>query len=116
MFRNSGMWPFLFVSRAASYPIAEGNNKQVHWRCIMFKNIKNVVKSASNVAAIVKMELSYQASKASTATQGVTSNLAERSATLREKYMQNLQDRKSGIKKPTIVPESEVPETAVVIN
>jgi len=82
----------------------------------MWKNIRNVVKAATDVARIVSQEVSYQATKASDATETVTSKLAEKSSSMRARYEQDLADRKAGIKKPTVVEEAEVPNTVVAVN
>jgi hypothetical protein len=82
----------------------------------MWKNLKNVVSAVSDLTVILSKEVSYQATKASEATQTVTSTLSTKAATLRTKYESDLADRKAGITKPTVVQESEVPTTTVAIN
>lgn len=82
----------------------------------MFKNLRNISSAVANIVAIGSKEVAYQAGRASIATEGVTSQLSSKAAELRAKYEADLADRKAGIKKPTVVKESEVPEAAVVIN
>jgi len=82
----------------------------------MWKAIKNVVSAASNIVAIGAIEVSHQINKASTSTESVTSLLAEKSATIRAKYEEDLADRKAGIKRPEVVTESETPKDIVPVN
>lgn len=80
----------------------------------MWKNIKNVVSAATDLVAIGSKEVSYQASRASTATQGVTSQLSSKAANIRAKYEADLADRKKGIKKPVVV--KDVPADVISVN
>ncbi len=82
----------------------------------MFKNIRNLSNAVADLVSIGSKEVAYQASRASTATEGVTSTLSAKASSLRAKYEADLADRKAGIKKPTVVTESEVPKGAVAIN
>jgi len=82
----------------------------------MWKNIKNVVAAVSDLVVIGAKEVNYQANKASDATEQVTGKLAERSAQLRAQYEADLADRKSGIKKPVIVPEAATPTDVIPVN
>lgn len=84
----------------------------------MFQNIKNICKAAADISIIVGKEISYQTTKASTATEGVTSQLSTKAATIRANYEQHLADRKSGITpaKTEVVPASETPKHIVPVN
>lgn len=110
---------FFYCSKglAEPYPSEKyGHKTKPSWRCIMWNNIRNISNAVANIVAIGSKEVAYQAGRASTATEGVTSTLSSKAATLRAKYEADLADRKSGIKKPTVVPKSEVPKEAVAIN
>jgi septal ring-binding cell division protein DamX len=82
----------------------------------MWKNLKNVVSAVSDLTVILSKEVSYQATKASEATETVTSTLSTKAATLRAKYEAELADRRAGITKPTVVSETEMPKNTVAIN
>ncbi|MBL0226122.1 MAG: hypothetical protein IPQ16_11280 [Geobacteraceae bacterium] len=82
----------------------------------MWSAIKNVAAAAGSIIAIARIESNYQISKASEASNNATTTLAARAEALRAKYEADLADRKAGIKKPTVVPESEVPKEAVALN
>jgi len=84
----------------------------------MWKNIKNICSAAADLAVIAGKEVSHQINSASTATEGVTSKLSNKAATIRANYEQHLADRKAGITttKPEVVTESETPKNAVAIN
>lgn len=82
----------------------------------MWKNIKNIGSAVADIVSIGSKEVAYQASRASTATEGVTSKLSSKAAELKTKYEADLADRKAGIKKPTVVEETEVPKTVVPVN
>lgn len=82
----------------------------------MWNNIKNVVSAVSDLVVIGAKEVSYQAAKASDATESVTSKLADKSAQIRSQYESDLADRKAGIKKPVIVTEAQTPAEIVPVN
>lgn len=82
----------------------------------MWKNLKNVMSAVADLTAIGTKEVSYQLNKASCATETVTSSISSKASALRAKYEAELADRKAGIKKPTVVTETEVPKDAVAIN
>jgi hypothetical protein len=82
----------------------------------MWKNIKNVVSAAADIVSIGTKEVAYQASKASSATETVTGRLATKAATIKAKYEADLADRKSGVVKPEVVKEAEVPTDVVSVN
>ena len=82
----------------------------------MWKNIKNVVSAVSDLVVIGAKEVSYQANKASDATEQVTGKIAEKSSQLREQYEADLADRKAGIKKPVVVTETATPTDVIPVN
>lgn len=82
----------------------------------MWKNIKNVVSAVSDLVVIGAKEVTYQATKASEASETVTSKLSQSAASLRATYEQNLADRKTGIKKAAVVTESETPKDVITVN
>ena len=82
----------------------------------MWKNICNISNAVSDLVAIGVKEASYQATKASNATETVTSRLATKAATIKAKYEADLADRKSGVVKPEVVKEAEVPTDVVSVN
>ncbi|NVN91926.1 MAG: hypothetical protein HXX11_15170 [Desulfuromonadales bacterium] len=63
----------------------------------MWKNIKNLVSAASDLVAIGSKEVAYQVSKASNATETVTSKLANKASAMRKAYEDNLYCRKEGV-------------------
>jgi hypothetical protein len=79
-------------------------------------NLKNVVSAARDIVAIGTKEVSYQASRASSATETVTNRLATKAATLKANYQESLEVRKSGLIKPEVVKETEVPTDVVSVN
>ena len=82
----------------------------------MWKNIKNVMSAVSDLATIGTKEVAYQFNKASEATETVTGSLASKAAALKANYQESLEARKSGVIKPEVVKEAEVPASAIVVN
>lgn len=82
----------------------------------MWKNIKNVVSAVTDMVVIGSKEVSYQAGKASDATESVTSTFSTKAAALRARYEADLADRKAGIKKPEVVTETDTPKNIVSVN
>lgn len=82
----------------------------------MWKSIKNVVSAASDLVIVGSKEVAYQVSKASTATEAVTDKLAVKAAILKARYEADLAERKSGVIKPEVVKETDVPTTVVNVN
>jgi hypothetical protein len=82
----------------------------------MFKNLKHLAKTASNIVAISIAETSYRITQASEATESVTSKLEAKSEALLKSYQQNLADRRSGVKKAEVVKEAEVPTSVITVN
>ena len=82
----------------------------------MWRNIKHLAKAVGNIVAISYEETKWRIDQASNATESVTSKLEAKSEELRKSFEKNLAERKSGIKKPTVVTEEETPKDIVSIN
>ncbi|MBL0226265.1 MAG: hypothetical protein IPQ16_12090 [Geobacteraceae bacterium] len=80
------------------------------------ESIKAIKSAVSDVSAIAVTETYFQLSKAAEVSNNASSTLASKAASLKARYLENLSDRKAGIVKPTVVPESEVPKAIVPVN
>ena len=78
----------------------------------MLKVISNITAVVKDLAAIGTKEVSYQVSKANSATESCTKTLADRVSNLRKEYEQSLQQRKDG--KPEVV--TEAPANVINVN
>ena len=82
----------------------------------MWKAIRNVASAVADLSVIAGKEIQHQVNKASDVTASVTEKISNRAAEIRTNYESDLEDRKSGIKKPVVVTEAEIPANITKVN